>query len=102
MSENTFMGVTRSRIPWYPTIDYSKCDFCMECDKFCPHKVFERKEDNPKLVVKNLENCVVFCRACSKACPLDAIFFPDKNQILALIQKIRKEEENGKNAASSL
>ena len=44
MSENTFMGVDRSKIDWKPTIDYSKCNFCMECDKFCPHQVFEVHE----------------------------------------------------------
>ncbi len=43
MSETTFMGVERGKIDWKPTIDYSKCDYCMECVKFCPHKVFEVK-----------------------------------------------------------
>jgi len=32
MAESTFMGVPRSKIPWAPSIDYEKCDFCMECD----------------------------------------------------------------------
>jgi formate hydrogenlyase subunit 6/NADH:ubiquinone oxidoreductase subunit I len=40
MAEATFMGVPRAKIPWFPTIDYDKCDYCMECDKFCPHHVF--------------------------------------------------------------
>jgi NAD-dependent dihydropyrimidine dehydrogenase PreA subunit len=92
MSENTFMGVSREKIPWYPTIDYSKCDFCMECDKFCPHRVFERQEGEVKLIVKNSYNCVVFCRACSKCCEPDALSFPDKKEITKLIKEIRKEE----------
>ena len=45
MSENTFMGVPREKIDWCPTIDYSKCNYCMECVKFCPHHVFETVED---------------------------------------------------------
>jgi len=51
MSDTTFMGVPRERIPWFPAIDYAKCTFCMECDTFCPHHVFERRESHPNLVV---------------------------------------------------
>lgn len=95
MSETTFMGVDRSKIDWKPTIDYSKCNFCMECDKFCPHQVFEVHENEEiKLVVKNPDNCVVFCRACSKTCGLDAITFPAKNETIQKISEIRKEMES--------
>ena len=91
MPEDTFMGVKREKIDWSPTIDYSKCDFCMECDKFCPHQVFERPDD-PKLVVANPHNCVVFCRACAKTCGPDAISFPSKPETIAAIKRIREEE----------
>ncbi|HNW75905.1 MAG TPA: 4Fe-4S binding protein [Bacteroidales bacterium] len=95
MSETTFMGVERERIDWKPVIDYSKCDFCMECVKFCPHRVFEVRENQEiKLVVKNPFNCVVFCRACSKTCGPDALSFPDKNKTSQMIRDIRKEAEN--------
>ena len=50
----------------------------MECDKFCPHRVFERRDGDVQLVVANPDNCVVFCRACAKTCGPDAITFPDK------------------------
>ena len=44
-------------------------------------KVFEvRENDDEKLVVKNPDNCVVFCRACSKTCGPDALSFPDKGE----------------------
>jgi len=92
MPEDTFMGVKRAKIDWCPTIDYSKCNFCMECDEFCPHKVFERHDEDPKLVVANPQNCVVFCRACSKTCGPDAISFPGKPETIAAIKKIREEE----------
>ena len=91
MSDATFMGVRREKIDWAPTIDYSKCDFCMECDDFCPHRVFERREGEVRLVVANPENCVVFCRACAKTCGVDALSFPDKNQTTLRIKEIRKE-----------
>ena len=96
MSETTFMGVERDKIDWTPTIDYIKCDYCMECVKFCPHKVFEVRENaNIKLIVRNPDNCVVFCRACSKICGPDALSFPDKNATTQRIKEIRKEETNG-------
>ncbi len=92
MSETTFMGVPREKIPWYPTIDYDKCNFCMECDAFCPHQVYEHREGDRKLVVANPNNCVVFCRACGKTCGPDAISFPVKSEILTLIKNLRTEE----------
>ena len=91
MIETTFMGVDRENISWFPTIDYSKCVFCMECDNFCPHQVFERRDEDPQLVVANPTNCVVFCRACAKACEPGAISFPGKPEIIAQIKKIREE-----------
>lgn len=92
MSENTFMGVPRERIAWAPTIDYAKCDYCMECDKFCPHQVFEVRENEAKrLIVKNPNNCVVFCRACAKTCGPDALSFPNKTETTKKIKEIRKE-----------
>ena len=92
MSELTFMGVPRLKIDWCPRIDYDKCDdSCMECVNFCPHDVFEvRENETPKLIVKNPENCVVFCRACAKTCGPDAIAFPSKNETTAHIKQIRK------------
>ena len=88
----TFMGVSRKEIPWWPTIDYEKCNYCMDCDKFCPHKVFEKREnEEKKLIVKNNYNCVVFCRACAKLCEPDALLFPNKKEITQLIKDIRKK-----------
>jgi NAD-dependent dihydropyrimidine dehydrogenase PreA subunit len=92
MAENTFMGAPREKIDWCPTIDYDKCDFCMECDEFCPHRVFERRDDEErKLIVAHPENCVVFCRACAKTCEPDALSFPDKKETTASIKRLREE-----------
>ena len=97
MSEATFMGVPREKIDWSPRINYDICNNCMECVKFCPHDVFAVEEtDGKKFIVKNPNNCVVFCRACGKACGLDAISFPKKSETTAAIKAIRKEmSENG-------
>ncbi|CDX04364.1 4Fe-4S dicluster domain-containing protein [Desulfitobacterium hafniense] len=94
MSESTFMGVPREKIDWSPRIDFELCNYCMECVKFCPHGVYEVHEnEEQKLIVKNPNNCVVFCRACGKACGVDAIAFPNKNETTAHIKTIRKEAE---------
>lgn len=95
MSEDTFMGVSRDTIDWKPTIDYDKCNYCMECFDFCPHRVFEKREDDAiKLVVANPLNCVVFCRACSKTCGLDALAFPNKIEVS---KKIKESRAGGNN-----
>ncbi len=92
--KETFMGVPRNKIPWWPTIDYVKCNFCMECDKFCPHDVYARIEgEEKKLIVKNQYNCVVFCRTCAKTCAPDALSFPNKREITKLIKKFRSENK---------
>lgn len=92
MAEETFMGVPRSAIDWSPHIDYSRCNYCMECVKFCPHNVYEVRENEArKFIVKNPDNCVVFCRACGKTCGLDAISFPDKGEVTRKIKEMRKE-----------
>lgn len=94
MSETTFMGVERDRINWKPAIDYTRCDYCMECVKFCPHRVFEvRENETIRLIVKNPHHCVVFCRACAKMCGPDALSFPDKQLTKQRIKEIRKEVE---------
>lgn len=91
MSESTFMGVSRVKIPWAPVIDYEKCTFCLDCDKFCPHKVYEVNLEERRLVVAHPEHCVVFCRACSKTCGPDALSFPNKTEVTELIKRLRKE-----------
>lgn len=91
MSEDTFMGVPRDSIDWSPRIDYKKCNNCMECVKFCPHNVYAVDENaEKKLRVMNPNNCVVFCRACGKACGVDAITFPDKGEVTKKIKETRR------------
>ena len=91
-SGTTFMGVDREKIPWWPTIDLDMCDGCngeYDCLKFCPHKVYRPLENPSGIEVENKYNCVVFCQACSKMCPKDAISFPAKGDILKIIKAER-------------
>jgi len=92
MSEETYMGVPRKRIPWSPIIDYEKCDLCdgdPQCLKFCPHQVYTVTGQPKKLAIENPHNCVVFCRSCRRVCAPNALGFPEKKEVLALIKKLR-------------
>ena len=92
MSEETYMGVPRNKISWYPRIDYEKCDLCddgPQCLKFCPHQVYAVVGQPKKLVIENSNNCVVFCRSCKRVCAPDALSFPEKKKVLASIKKLR-------------
>lgn len=57
---------------YYPTvtIDPKKCDNGDACLKVCPRGVLGKKDG--KLVVENLENCIL-CNACVDVCTHDAI-----------------------------
>ena len=35
MAEETWHGIPRNKIPWYPTIDYEKCVSCGKCVDYC-------------------------------------------------------------------
>jgi len=86
------MGVPRDDIPWSPRIDYEKCDLCgddPQCLKFCPHDVYRVEGESKKIVVKNPDNCVVFCRSCRKVCAQDALSFPSKPEVLKIIKRKR-------------
>lgn len=62
-------------IPWFPVIDYERCQNCKQCYGFCLFGVFEVSEDD-KVEVRNPANCKTNCPACGKACPHSAIIFP--------------------------
>jgi NAD-dependent dihydropyrimidine dehydrogenase PreA subunit len=80
-------GIPREEIPWFPTIDETKCIGCRSCVEFCPNDVLEFNEAEGKARVKNPYNCVVECKACAKLCPVDAISFPDEEMFSAFIRK---------------
>ena len=103
MSEETWHGIPRSKIPWYPTIDYEKCITCGKCVEYCHMKVFETKKitGKNKTIVSNPNGCVVTCTGCDTICPAQAIKHPSKKEFLTRIKNLRKEypleQAGGKN-----
>ncbi len=59
---------------WYPIIDKTTCQQCGACVSFCPHEVYDVDGDGYPAVT-NPDNCVEFCRGCSKICPASAISY---------------------------
>jgi NAD-dependent dihydropyrimidine dehydrogenase PreA subunit len=92
MPEETFHGIPRSKIPWYPTIDYEKCVSCGKCVDYCTLGVFEfeEKQGKKKSVVKHPNNCVVLCTGCQDICSAGAITHPSKTETREIIRKLRK------------
>ncbi|MSM38947.1 MAG: 4Fe-4S dicluster domain-containing protein [Geobacter sp.] len=71
-------GIPREEIPWFPTIDDSKCTGCGECLSICRNGVLGFDESSRTAQVTNPYNCVVECSTCARLCPTEAISFPDQ------------------------
>ena len=92
MPEETYERLPRSKIPWGPTIDYEKCISCGKCVDYFELGVykFEAHLGKKKTVVKNPNNCVVFCTGCEAQCPANAITHPSKKETRKMIKKLQK------------
>jgi len=66
-------------IPWFPVIDYNRCQNCKQCYGFCLFGVYQLC-DGDRVEVRNPANCKTNCPACAKACPHSAIIFPKYGQ----------------------
>jgi NAD-dependent dihydropyrimidine dehydrogenase PreA subunit len=92
MSEETWHGIPRNKIPWYPTIDYEECLSCGKCVDYCKLGTYEFEEEDGKKIplVKNPYNCVVLCTGCDSICPAGAISHPSQRETRETIKKLRK------------
>jgi NAD-dependent dihydropyrimidine dehydrogenase PreA subunit len=92
MSEETWHGIPRSKIPWYPTINYEKCVSCGKCVDYCKLGTYELEDKNGKqiIVAKNPNNCVVLCNGCDAICPVGAIKHPPKMETREKIRELKK------------
>jgi NAD-dependent dihydropyrimidine dehydrogenase PreA subunit len=92
MGEQTWHGIPRDKIPWYPMINYEKCVRCRKCIDYCTLGTYELKEDKGKNkpIVANPNNCVVLCTGCDSICPVGAITHQSKKQTREIIHCLRK------------
>ena len=44
MLKETWHGIPRSKITWYPIIDYDRCVGCGKCVEYCSPGTFELEE----------------------------------------------------------
>ena len=61
ISEETYEGVPREKIPWDPKIDYEKCITCGKCVDFCHVGAFkfEEKDGEKKTGKPKQMRCVL-------------------------------------------
>jgi len=73
--QNINLKKTGDWVPWFPVIDYDRCENCGQCLNFCLFGVYESDKEN-KVRVVNPAGCKTNCPACARACPQKAIIFP--------------------------
>ena len=79
----TWRGIPREQVPWFPMLDERFCDGCGKCLEFCSSGVYAKQQDGLVGVVHPL-NCVVGCDACACLCAHKAITFPPRNILQTL------------------
>lgn len=99
-ANESWHGIPRKDIPWFPTVDSDACIGCTLCFLSCGRGVYEM-QDNKSLAV-NAYNCMVGCSTCATVCPTQAIAFPDRDMIWKLEREhkifgnVRKESAEKK------
>ena len=84
--DDNYLGIPRKEIPWYPSIDYEKCDSCKTCVDYCRLQTYAYNKKDGRVEVLNPYNCVVSCNGCEDKCPEGAITFPSTG----VIDEVRK------------
>ena len=99
--DETWHGIPRKDIPWFPTVDADACIGCSLCYTTCGRSVYEMRDN--KAVAAKAMSCMVGCSTCGTVCPVEAISFPDRDMIWKLerehkIFKVVREEAKDKMA----
>ncbi len=85
--KNTWQGIPRNEVPWFPTVDAETCTSCGECYRFCGHGVYAWDDANDKPIVRSPYSCVVGCSSCASGCASGAISFPPLTMLKELKAK---------------
>jgi len=93
MPKETWHGIPRGKIAWYPIIDYERCVGCGKCFEYCSLGTFELEEKDAKKrpIVRHPNNCVVLCTGCDEICAAGAIKHQSKKETRETIRKLRKK-----------
>jgi NAD-dependent dihydropyrimidine dehydrogenase PreA subunit len=81
----TWRGIPRECIPWFPLVDETLCDGCDKCLEFCPNGVYTRNSGGT-IRVTNPMSCEVGCDVCARLCPPGAITFPPRAMLSTLFR----------------
>ena len=83
--------IPRDQVAWFPTIDYGLCTADRACLDFCHSDVFRWNEVDARVDVVNRDNCVLGCTSCAQICSVEAISFPDKEELRQTLRRLRAE-----------
>jgi len=86
--EQSYKGIPRDAIPWFPKVDPKKCSGCSSCVEFCSQGVFTF--DGKSHVTKPY-NCVVGKSSCRAFCPEKAIAFPTHSELKGILQELNEK-----------
>lgn len=89
--EESYKGIPREDIPWYPKVDKSRCEGCSSCVEFCSQHVFEFFDGRSQVV--RPYNCLVGKSSCKAFCPDSAISFPTRAELKESLKCLREKRE---------
>jgi NAD-dependent dihydropyrimidine dehydrogenase PreA subunit len=88
-------GIPREKIPWYPTVDPTRCLGDRRCITFCAKGVYRWDTDLGRPVVDQPLNCPVGCDGCTDICEGGAIAFPSLDELKTAIRRLRAAGDSG-------
>ncbi|MGD9962713.1 MAG: ATP-binding protein [Thermoplasmata archaeon] len=86
--EESYKGIPREDVQWYPRIDKSRCEGCSSCVEFCSQKVFEFFDGTSQVV--RPYNCLVGKSSCKAFCPDNAISFPTRAELKESLRQLKQ------------
>lgn len=87
--QESYQGIPREDVAWFPRVDKSRCEGCSSCVEFCSQKVFEFFDGKSQVV--RPYNCLVGKSSCKAFCPDGAISFPTRNELRDGLKRLSAE-----------